>query len=83
MFVVDVVNASAFIPIVCFVGETIGDECLLIRLAMDGSGEICCCGICGVAPFVNISTISYRISVMGVNEGDDNLSFSDVNKLHD
>jgi hypothetical protein len=55
---------------------------------MDGNGEICCCCCCccckcEVVPFVNISTISYRISVMGVN---DKLSFVLelilVNKLH-
>jgi hypothetical protein len=85
MFVVDVVNGSVLIPIVCFVGETIVDECLFIKLAMDGNGEICCCcGCCKceVVPFVNISTISYRISVIGVNVVDDKLSLIVVNKLH-
>ncbi len=90
MFVVDVVNESVLIPIVCFVGETTGDECLFIRLAMDGNGEInwwwccCCCCKCEVVPFVNISTISYRISVIGVNVvvDDDRLSLIVVNKLH-
>lgn len=90
MFVVDVVSESVLIPIVCLVGDTTGDECLFIRLAMDGNGDICwwwccgCCGICEVVPFVNISTISYRISVIGVNVvvGVKELSFSDVNKLH-
>ncbi len=86
----DVVNGSVLIPMVCLVGETTGDgwdECLFIRLAMDGNGEICCCCCCcckcEVLPFVNISTISYRISVIGVN---DKLSFVRelifVNKLH-
>jgi len=84
MFVVDVVKGSVLIPIVCFVGETTGDECLLIRLAMDGNGELCCCCKCELVPFVNKSTISYRISVMGVNVvvDDDKLSFTVVNKLH-
>ncbi len=85
MFVVDVVNCSVLIPIICFVGETIGDECLFIRLAIDGNGEICCCGccICEFVPFVNISIISYRISVIGVNvDVDDKLSLTVVNKLH-
>ena len=88
MFVVDVVNGSVLIPIVCLVGDTTGegwDECRFIRLAMDGNGEICCCGgcKCELVPFVNISTISYRISVIGVK---DRLSFVRelifVNKLH-
>ena len=73
------------IPIVCFVGETIGDECLFIRLAMDGNGELCCCcgGKCEWVPFVNKSTISYRISVIGVNVVvDDKLSLTVVSRLH-
>lgn len=44
MFVVDVVNGSVLMPMVCLAGETAGepcDECLFIRLAIDGNGEIC------------------------------------------
>ncbi len=87
MFVVDVVNGSVLIPIVCFAGETTGDECLFIRLAMDGNGDICWCWCwcckCEFVPFVNISTISYRISVIGVKVVvDEKLSLTVVNRLH-
>ena len=87
ILVVDVVSGSVLIPIVCFVGDTIGDECRFIKLAMDGNGEFCCCWcwccICELVPFVNRSTISYRISVMGVNAAvEGKLSLIEVNRLH-